>query len=110
MTKPFSSNTKYLPKGLAILYEDRDILVVDKPAGLLTVATKTEKLLTAHYALTDYIRKGCAKSRKMLFVVHRLTSKFRVLIFAKTEAAMLNLKNRGRKPKKNIWRWFTANW
>jgi tRNA pseudouridine32 synthase/23S rRNA pseudouridine746 synthase/23S rRNA pseudouridine1911/1915/1917 synthase len=101
MTKRFSSNTRYLLKGLVILYEDRDILVVDKPAGLLTVATETDKLRTVHFALTDYIRKGCAKSRKQLFVVHRLDKQTSgVLIFAKTETAMLNLKNGWNKTEK----------
>lgn len=102
MTKRFSSTTKFLPKGLVLLHEDRDILVVDKPAGLLTVATETEKRLTVHYALTDYIRKGCVKSRKTLFVVHRLDKQTSgVLIFAKTEAAMLNLKSRWKETEKN---------
>jgi len=95
MTKPSKSIRKFLPEGLWILYEDRDILVVDKPAGLLTVATKTEKRLTAHFALTNYIRKGSVKSRKALFVVHRLDKQTSgVLIFAKTEAAKLNLQGR----------------
>jgi RluA family pseudouridine synthase len=101
MTKRLSSTTKFLPKGLAILHEDRDILVVDKPAGLLTVATETEKLLTAHFALTDYIRKGSAKSRKELYVVHRLDKQTSgVLIFAKTETAKLNLQGRWKETEK----------
>ena len=84
-----------------ILYEDRDILVVDKPAGLLTVATETDKVRTAHFALTDYIRKGGAKSRKELFVVHRLDKQTSgVLIFAKTETAKLNLQGRWRETEK----------
>jgi len=87
-----SASTRFLPQGLKILYEDLEILVVDKPAGLLTVATKTEKLHTAHFALTDYIRKGSARSRKELHVVHRLDRQTSgVLVFAKTETAKLNL-------------------
>lgn len=101
MAKQFSSTTKFLPKGLVILYEDRDILVVDKPAGLLTVATETDKLHTAHFALTDYIRKGSARSRKELFVVHRLDKQTSgVLLFAKTETAKLNLQGRWKKTEK----------
>jgi len=95
------SNTKFLPKGLVILYEDRDILVVDKPAGLLTVATKTDKLRTVHFALTDYIRKGSAKSRKEIYVVHRLDKQTSgVLIFAKTETAKVNLQGGWKKTEK----------
>jgi len=29
--------------GIRIVFEDRDLIVIDKPAGLLTVATETEK-------------------------------------------------------------------
>ena len=95
------SNTKFLPKGLVILHEDRDILVVDKPAGLLTVATETDKVRTVHFALTDYIRKGTAKSRKEIYVVHRLDKQTSgVLIFAKTETAKINLQGGWKKTEK----------
>ena len=40
-------------RGLVILYEDRDILVVDKPPGLLTVGTDSDKSHTAYFLLTD---------------------------------------------------------
>jgi 23S rRNA-/tRNA-specific pseudouridylate synthase len=83
---------KNLPKGLEILYEDEDILVVDKPAGLLTVRTQTDKLRTASYILTDYVRKGCLKSRNRIFIVHRLDQwTSGVLIFAKSEEVKLHL-------------------
>lgn len=80
------STCRRLPRGLEILYEDKDILVVDKPAGLLTVGTPTNKLKTVQYILTDYVRKGCLKSRNRLFIVHRLDQwTSGVLIFAKSE-------------------------
>ncbi len=86
------STYKRLPRGLEILYEDKDILVVDKPAGLLTVGTPTNKLKTAHYILSDYLRKGCLKSRNRVFVVHRLDQwTSGVLIFAKSEEVKLRL-------------------
>ncbi len=84
---------KYLSRGLDILYEDRDILAVDKPAGLLTVGTQANKFKTAEYILTDYARKGCLKSRNRIFVVHRLDQwTSGVLIFAKSEEVMSFLK------------------
>ncbi len=61
-----------LPHGLVILYEDQDFLVVDKPARLLTIGTESDKSRTAYFILTDYVRKGCARSRNRVFVVHRL--------------------------------------
>jgi RluA family pseudouridine synthase len=86
MLKKNLSPSKHLPRGLEILYEDRDILVVDKPAGLLTVGTETNKFKTAAYVLTDYVRKGSLKSRSRIFVVHRLDQwTSGVLIFAKSE-------------------------
>jgi 23S rRNA pseudouridine1911/1915/1917 synthase len=101
MRKPSASNVKFLPKGLAILYEDKDILVVDKPAGLLAVATEREKTRTAHSILTDYIRKGCGRSRKQLFVVHRLDRDTSgTLIFAKSEEAKLRLQDRWKETEK----------
>ena len=32
-----------LPRGLTLVYEDADVIVVDKPAGLLTIATDRER-------------------------------------------------------------------
>jgi len=87
-----AGNSKFLPKGLAILHEDRDILVVDKPAGLLTIATDTEKTRTAYFALTDYVRKGFDRSPNRVFIVHRLDRDTSgVLVFAKTVEAKLAL-------------------
>jgi RluA family pseudouridine synthase len=92
MPKKKSWRNRHLPKGLEILYEDKDILVVDKPAGLLTVSTETQKEKTVYYALTDYVRKGCAKSRNRIFIVHRLDQwTSGVLVFAKSEEVKLAL-------------------
>ena len=90
-----------MSKGLAVLYEDKDILVVDKPVGLLTVATEREKSRTAHSVLTDYIRTGCGRCRKRLFVVHRLDRDTSgTLIFAKSQEAMLRLKAQWKQTEK----------
>ena len=81
-----------LPHGLVILHEDRDILVVDKPAGLLTIGTESDKSRTAYFILTDYVRKGSARSRNRVFIVHRLDRETSgVLVFAKSEEAKLRL-------------------
>lgn len=76
---------KYQPQGLSILYEDRDILVVDKVAGLLTVSTDRGTENTAYCRLTSYVRKGNYKSRNRIFIVHRLDRDTSgILVFAKT--------------------------
>ncbi len=86
MLKKKHSTRNHLPRGLEIVYEDRDILVVDKPAGLLTVGTEANKFKTACYVLTDYVRKGSIRSRNRIFVVHRLDQwTSGVMIFAKSE-------------------------
>ncbi|MEK6600865.1 MAG: RluA family pseudouridine synthase [Candidatus Binatota bacterium] len=93
--------TKFLPRGLAILHEDRDILVVDKPAGLLTMGTDTDKTRTAYFILTDYIRKGYSKSRKRIFIVHRLDRETSgILVFAKSEEAKLCLQSQWKETQK----------
>jgi tRNA pseudouridine32 synthase/23S rRNA pseudouridine746 synthase/23S rRNA pseudouridine1911/1915/1917 synthase len=74
--------------GMTILHEDRDLLVVVKPSGLLTVGTARDKARTAHYLLNDYVRKGDPKSRNRVYVVHRLDQDTSgILLFAKSEPA-----------------------
>lgn len=92
MLKTARPGSRHLPPGLTIIHEDRDILVVDKPAGMLTMATDTEKVRTAYYALTDYVRKGNAKSPHRIFIVHRLDRETSgVVLFAKTATAKKTL-------------------
>lgn len=101
MPKHAHTRGRFLPGGLAILHEDRDIIVVDKPAGLLTISTDREKSRTAYFILTDYVRKGQAKSRNRIFIVHRLDRETSgILIFAKTEEAKLRLQSRWEETKK----------
>lgn len=79
---------KHQPKGLTILFEDHDIIVVNKIHGLLTVSTEREKEKTAFFLLNDYVKKGNSQSRKRVFIVHRLDRETSgVLVFAKTQEA-----------------------
>ncbi|MCM2264099.1 MAG: RNA pseudouridine synthase [Desulfuromonadales bacterium] len=92
---------KYQPRGLTILYEDRDILVVNKTNGLLTVSTDKIKENTAYYLLNEYVRKGNQKSKNRIFIVHRLDRDTSgVLVFAKTETAKRFLQDEWQKFKK----------
>lgn len=86
---------KHQPKGLTILYEDRDILVVDKIEGLLTIGTEREREKTAHFLLNEYVKKGSERSRNRVFVVHRLDRETSgVLLFAKNEDTKFYLQER----------------
>jgi len=77
-------------KGLQIIYEDQDIIVVDKPAGLLSIATETEKQLTAYHQLTDRARLENPAGR--IFIVHRLDRDTSgLMLFAKNEAVKFKL-------------------
>lgn len=88
MPRPSGPGHRLLPKGIVIIYEDKDILVVDKPPGLLTISTDKEKSRTAYFILTDYVRKGQDRSRKRLFIVHRLDRDTSgLVVFAKTPEA-----------------------
>ncbi|MEN1969237.1 RluA family pseudouridine synthase [Lentibacillus sp. N15] len=70
--------------GMSILYEDKDMIVINKDAGLLSIATEKEKQRTAHYQLMDYVRQENPQNR--IFVVHRLDKDTSgVMMFAKSE-------------------------
>jgi tRNA pseudouridine32 synthase/23S rRNA pseudouridine746 synthase/23S rRNA pseudouridine1911/1915/1917 synthase len=61
---------------------------VDKAPGLLTMGTDREKVTTAYYRLTDYVRKGNPKSRERVYIVHRLDREVSgILVFARSVAA-----------------------
>jgi RluA family pseudouridine synthase len=92
---------KHLPKDISILYEDDDILVAVKPSGLLTIGTDREKSRTLYALLTDYVRKGYAKSAKRIFIVHRLDRDTSgIVIFAKNIEAKLKLQGQWEETEK----------
>ncbi len=73
-----------LSGGLNVLYEDNDLLIIVKPAGLLTVATEDERERTAYFYLRQYLQSRDRRQR--LFIVHRLDKYASgVLVFAKSE-------------------------
>lgn len=70
--------------GMNILHEDEDIIVINKEAGLLSIATETEKKQTALHQLMEYVRRENPENR--VFVVHRLDKDTSgVMMFAKSE-------------------------
>jgi 23S rRNA pseudouridine1911/1915/1917 synthase len=69
--------------GVEILYEDDSVVVINKPAGLLTIATETERTRTAYAVLRAYLNGK--KPPERLFIVHRLDREVSgLLVFAKT--------------------------
>ncbi|MBR3674962.1 MAG: RluA family pseudouridine synthase, partial [Bacilli bacterium] len=70
-------------KDLPIIYEDEDIIAINKPSGLLSVASDREKGKTAYRLVTDWLTQTNKKAR--VFVVHRIDEDTSgVLIFAKS--------------------------
>jgi 23S rRNA pseudouridine1911/1915/1917 synthase len=66
-----------------VVYEDESIVVVDKPSGLLTVATEKERVRTLFSALR--LHANSKKPPQKIFVVHRLDREASgLLVFAKT--------------------------
>ncbi|MDD4801451.1 MAG: RluA family pseudouridine synthase [Syntrophomonas sp.] len=71
-------------QGLKIIYEDSEVIVIDKPAGLLSIASDREKHYTAYHLLTDYVQ--LIDSQNRIFIVHRLDRDTSgLMLFAKNE-------------------------
>ena len=78
------------PSALGLVHEDADILVIDKPPGLLTIATERERERTAHRFLREYLAARRPPERP--FIVHRLDRETSgLLVFAKTPSAKRHL-------------------
>ncbi|HZJ89754.1 MAG TPA: RluA family pseudouridine synthase [Bacilli bacterium] len=81
---------------LPIIYEDDLIIVVNKPSGLLTIASEKERKQTAYRYITEYVRFKNKHAR--IFIVHRLDQDTSgVLMFAKTKAAQQALQKEWNK-------------
>ena len=84
---------RHRPWGLEILHEDRDILIIHKEAGVLTMSFRRDEGRTAEQVLNQYVRKGNARSPHRVFVVHRLDRDTSgLLVFAKSLEAQRRLK------------------
>ena len=69
---------------LDIIYEDKDLIVVNKPAHLLTIATEDEKINTLYHKVYVYLKKKNKNNK--VFIVHRLDRDTSgVVLFAKNE-------------------------
>lgn len=72
--------------GLGIVHIDEAVVVVDKPAGLLSMGSDREKEKTAHRILNDYLKALIKSSLQQAYIVHRLDRDTSgLMIFARTE-------------------------
>ncbi len=75
-----------------VVYEDDTLIVINKPSGLLTIATEKEQKRTAYYGVHRYLQNGNPNNKKPVFIVHRLDQfASGLLVFAKTAAAKMYL-------------------
>jgi 23S rRNA pseudouridine1911/1915/1917 synthase len=57
-------------RGISIIYEDNDVIVIDKHAGVLSVATDNKEKFTAYTILYDHVKRKNPDGK--IFIVHRL--------------------------------------
>ena len=69
-------------KNLPIIFENNELIVINKPSGLLSIASDREKGRTAYRMVNDYLQQKDKHAR--IYVVHRLDEDTSgVLLFAK---------------------------
>ncbi len=77
---------------LEIIYEDKDIIIVNKKSGLLTISTDKVKDNTLYHKVSDYLKKQNKNNK--VFIVHRLDKDTQgLVIFAKSEKVKRILQN-----------------
>ena len=73
-----------------IIFEDEHILVVEKPSGLLTIATNKEKEKTLYHIVRKYVKQ--TNKNNKIFIVHRLDKDTSgIVIFSKDEKTKKDL-------------------
>jgi len=83
-------------KKMDLIYEDKEILVVNKPSKLLTIATEKEKNRTLYHMASEYVKKQHPKNK--IFIVHRLDKDTSgIVIFAKKELVKKKMQDNWQK-------------
>jgi 23S rRNA pseudouridine1911/1915/1917 synthase len=84
-----------------VLYEDKDVIVIDKPAG--TPTSSTDGSLSIQEVISEFLKRQ-SKGRFRAHVVHRLDKEVSgVLLFAKTDDAMETIKEKWKETEKHYW-------
>jgi 23S rRNA pseudouridine1911/1915/1917 synthase len=78
--------------GLRIVHLDEAVVVVDKPAGLLSMGSAREKERTAHRILNDHLKSITKSPTQQAFIVHRLDRETSgLMLFARSERIQAEL-------------------
>ena len=81
--------------GLTIVHLDDSLVVVDKPAGLLSMGSEREKNKTVHRILNEYLKELTKSVRQQVFIVHRLDRETSgLMVLARSEAIQAALQDR----------------
>jgi len=87
-----------------IIFEDKHIIVINKPEGLLTIATEKETYRTAYRQVTAYVQAGKPHRGERIFIVHRLDRDTSgLVVFARTEATKRALQERWERAEKKYY-------
>lgn len=77
---------------LDIIYEDKELIVINKKAHLLTIATEDEKINTLYHKVYEYEKKKNKNNK--IFIVHRLDKDTSgIVLFAKNQKIKELLQN-----------------
>lgn len=77
-------------KEYTIVFEDDDLIVIEKQAGLLSIATEIEKRATAYSLLSNHVKKQDISNK--IYIVHRLDRETSgLMLFAKSEVVKHHL-------------------
>lgn len=88
-----AEGAKHLARGLRIVHEDDDLIVIDKPAGMLTAGEIGGTGESVFNYLKDYVRDAARRRGTRVWIVHRLDKEASgLLVFAKSERAFEALK------------------
>ena len=78
--------------GVRILHLDDAVVVIDKPAGLLSMGSERDKERTAHRILNEHLKALTKSSRQQAFIVHRLDRETSgLMLFARNESTQAAL-------------------
>jgi 23S rRNA pseudouridine1911/1915/1917 synthase len=84
----FAAPRTIVGAGMKVYFEDAHLIVIDKPSGLLSIASEAEQEKTAYFQLTEYLRHGNPRAKERVWIVHRLDRETSgLMVFAKTPRA-----------------------
>lgn len=98
---PKGARVHHLPAGIRLVHEDGDLIVIDKPAGLLTAGMPGQEVESVFGHLKAYIKDQHKRRGTKVWIIHRLDKEASgLLVFAKSERAYEFLKEefRAKRP------------